>query len=144
MPLLPSQRNLWTRTAPHLSQHLDLLELINIPAPTGTINLDFEETHYNEIAQMSHINMLQQTGLIRTTSDDVICDLLTCCWAACFLLWGLWEEQLWLLLVWIWIKGIHNKGLKWQVHFFLCHSFDFVPVFHFLSFFISCAQTSEY
>lgn len=40
------------------SRHLDLLELINIPPFSGTINLDLEEAHYNLIVQMFHINII--------------------------------------------------------------------------------------
>lgn len=40
------------------SRHLDLLELINIPPSSGTINLDLEEAHYNLIVQMFHINII--------------------------------------------------------------------------------------
>lgn len=61
--LLYSERvapwHLWTKTAPHLSPHLDLLELINIPPSSGTIHSDFEETHYNLSVQTFHIHVAQ-------------------------------------------------------------------------------------
>lgn len=61
--LLYSERvapwHLWTKTAPHLSPHLDLLELINIPPSSGTIHSDFEETHYNLSVQTFHIHVTQ-------------------------------------------------------------------------------------
>lgn len=46
------------KTALHCSPHLDLLDLINIPPSSGTINLDLEEAHYNVIVQMFHINIV--------------------------------------------------------------------------------------
>lgn len=51
------ERSVWF-CAPHGLPHLDLLELINIPPSSGTINLDHEEAHYGLIVQMFHINII--------------------------------------------------------------------------------------